>query len=86
MAAAGGLAQARADAAADALALGSPRAYPLTVGGDSRAAIVDEVRALRDDVRNLKVYLDTGALVGGISRQMDGSLGRRQLMAGRGVV
>ena len=50
------------------------------------AAIVDEVRALRDDVANLKVYLDTGALVGGISRQMDGSLGRRQMMAGRGVV
>ena len=71
---------------AGALALGSPRAYPRTVGGDSRAAIVDEVRALRDDVANLKVYLDTGALVGGISRQMDGSLGRRQLMAGRGVV
>ena len=48
--------------------------------------LVDEVKALRSDVRNLKVYLDTGALVGGISRQMDGSLGRRQLMAGRGVV
>ena len=47
--------------------------------------LLDEVRALRSDVRNLKVYLDTGALVGGISRQMDGSLGRRQLMAGRGV-
>ena len=48
--------------------------------------LLGEVRSLRDDVRNLKVYLDTGALVGGISRQMDGSLGRRQLMAGRGVV
>ena len=49
-------------------------------------ALVGEVRALRDDVRNLKVYLDTGALVGGISRQMDGSLGRRTQYAGRGVV
>jgi len=48
--------------------------------------LLGEVRSLRDDVRNLKVYLDTGALVGGISRQMDGSLGRRQLRAGRGVV
>ena len=48
--------------------------------------LLGEVRSLRDDVRNIKVYLDTGALVGGISRQMDGSLGRRQLMAGRGVV
>lgn len=48
--------------------------------------LLGEVRSLRDDVANLKVYLDTGALVGGISRQMDGSLGRRQLMAGRGVV
>ena len=48
--------------------------------------LLGEVRSLRDDVRNLKVYLDTGALVGGIGRQMDGSLGRRQLMAGRGVV
>ena len=48
--------------------------------------LLGEVRSLRDDVRNLMVYLDTGALVGGISRQMAGSLGRRQLMAGRGVV
>lgn len=48
--------------------------------------LVDEVRALRSDVRNLKVYLDTGALVGGIGRQMDGNLGRRQVLAGRGVV
>ena len=48
--------------------------------------LLGEVRSLRDDVRNLKVYLDTGALVGGISKQMDGSLGRRQMMAGRGVV
>ena len=48
--------------------------------------LVDEVRALRADVRNLKVYLDTGALVGGITPQMDGSLGRRTQYAGRGVV
>ena len=54
--------------------------------GGSDGRLVDEVRALRSDVRNLRVYLDTGALVGGIGRQMDGNLGRRQVMAGRGVV
>ena len=48
--------------------------------------VIAEIRALRSDVRNLKVYLDTGALVGGITPQMDGSLGRRQQLAGRGVV
>lgn len=47
--------------------------------------LVDEVRALREDVKNIKVYLDTGALVGGIGRQMDGALGRRQQYAGRGL-
>ena len=47
--------------------------------------LLDEVRALRSDVQNVRLYLDSGALVGGISRQMDGSLGRRQQLAGRGV-
>lgn len=62
--------------------------YAQAIAADMPAQddLLGEVRSLRDDVRNLKVYLDTGALVGGISRQMDGSLGRRQLMAGRGVV
>ena len=50
------------------------------------ADVAAEIRALREDVRNLKVYLDTGALVGGITPQMDGSLGRRTQYAGRGVV
>ena len=62
--------------------------YAQAIAADMPAQddLLGEVRSLRDDVRNLRVYLDTGALVGGISRQMDGSLGRRQLMAGRGVV
>lgn len=62
--------------------------YAQAIAADMPAQddLLGEVRSLRNDVRNLKVYLDTGALVGGISRQMDGSLGRRQLMAGRGVV
>lgn len=62
--------------------------YAQAIAADMPAQddLLGEVRSLRDDVRNLKVYLDTGALVGGISRQMDGSLGRRQMMAGRGVV
>lgn len=62
--------------------------YAQAIAADMPAQddLLGEVRSLRDDVANLKVYLDTGALVGGISRQMDGSLGRRQLMAGRGVV
>lgn len=62
--------------------------YAQAIAADMPAQddLLGEVRSLRSDVANLKVYLDTGALVGGISRQMDGSLGRRQLMAGRGVV
>lgn len=62
--------------------------YAQAIAADMPAQddLLGEVRALRSDVANLKVYLDTGALVGGISRQMDGSLGRRQMMAGRGVV
>ena len=47
--------------------------------------LLDEVKALREDVKNLKVYLDTGALVGGIGKQMDGALGRRQQHAVRGL-
>ena len=48
-----------------------------------QGGLVDEVRALRQDVRNLKVYLDTGALVGGMSKSLDGAIGRRVQLAGR---
>lgn len=54
---------------------------PQTAGTE----LVEEVRALRSDVQNVRLYLDSGALVGGISKRMDGSLGRRQQLAGRGV-
>lgn len=46
--------------------------------------MVSAIQALREDVRNLKIYLDTGALVGGIIGQTDASLGRRDALAARG--
>lgn len=49
-------------------------------------ALIAEVQALRSDIQNIRIYLDSGALVGGISGRMDSSLGRRQQYAGRGVM
>lgn len=82
--------RAMTDASADvagALGIGGASyANTRTSAATATGGLVDEVRALHEDVRNLRVYLDTGALVGGISGQMDGALGRRAAYAGRGVV
>lgn len=39
--------------------------------------VLDELHALRQDIKRLKIYLDGRALVGGIADEMDKQLGRR---------
>lgn len=46
--------------------------------------VIDELEALRQDVRNVKLYLDGTTLVGGIAARMDTALGGRQFAAERG--
>lgn len=46
--------------------------------------VIAELQALREDVRNVKLYLDGSALVGGIADRMDRALGARQLATARG--
>ena len=43
-----------------------------------------DVNALNDGMRNLRVYLDTGKLVGGLTDGIDQSLGFKQKLKGRG--
>lgn len=45
--------------------------------------LVEEVRAMRSEMANLKVYLDGKALVGGIASRMDAELGRRAAWSAR---
>lgn len=50
-------------------------------GGAGRAdqsAVVAAIAALRADIAQMGVYLDTGKLVGGISPQVNRTLGRMQ--------
>ena len=44
----------------------------------------DEIRALRTDIQNMKLYLDGKTLVGGIADRMDMALGQRQATVQRG--
>lgn len=48
------------------------------------AGIREEIAALRQDVRGMKLYLDGTTLVGGIADRMDTALGQRNLNAARG--
>lgn len=52
-------------------------------GGASVAELVEEVRAMRAEMSNLKVYLDGRTLVGGIASRVDAELGRRAAWAAR---
>ena len=59
---------------------------------NSNKNVVEEITRLREDVGNLSDYigklrlvLDSGALVGGLINPLDTELGRRQILAGRGV-
>lgn len=48
------------------------------------SGLANEVRALREDVKNIKLYLDGNVLVGGIADRMDTRLGVMQTSAARG--
>ena len=45
--------------------------------GTSANTLIEEVRKLREDIRNMKIYLNGRTLVGGIADDMDRELGRR---------
>ena len=59
----------------------SARGYetsPARANGTTAVGLVlDELRALRQDIKSLKIYLDGRTLVGGIADEMDKQLGRR---------
>ena len=46
-----------------------------TVSTDT--ALANEIKGLRNDVKNLKIYLSTGALVGGVTDGIDHALGQK---------
>ena len=48
------------------------------------SGIREEIKGLREDVRNVKLYLDGSLLVGGIADRMDTKLGMMQTSAARG--
>ena len=64
---------------ADLSASGAQNSTAATLG-----AILRVVDGLSDEIRNLKIYLDSGQLVGGIIGKTDESLGRRDALAARG--
>ena len=47
-------------------------------------ALLSEIRALRREIADTGIYLDTGALVGGLANGMDSALGKKMTMARRG--
>lgn len=64
---------------ADLSASGAQNSTAATLG-----AILRVVDGLSNEIRNLKIYLDSGQLVGGIIGKTDESLGRRDALAARG--
>lgn len=52
-----------------------------TVSTDT--ALASEIKGLRNDVKNLKIYLSTGALVGGVTDGIDHALGQKTLANSR---
>ncbi len=59
---------------------------PTETRASGNAEIIRAIEELKNTIANQQIVLDSGALVGGISEQMDNSLGRRQSMAMRGVI
>lgn len=47
-------------------------------------ALLSELRALRREIADTGIFLDTGALVGGLANGMDSALGKKMTMARRG--
>ena len=52
-----------------------------TVSTDT--ALASEIKGLRNDVKNLKIYLSTGALVGGVTDGIDYALGQKTVANSR---
>ena len=52
-----------------------------TVSTDT--ALASEIKGLRNDVKNLKIYLSTGALVGGVTDGIDHALGQKTVANSR---
>ena len=46
-------------------------------------ALASEIKGLRNDVKNLKIYLSTGALVGGVTDGIDHALGQKTVANAR---
>ena len=46
-------------------------------------ALASEIKGLRNDVKNLKIYLSTGALVGGVTDGIDHALGQKTVANSR---
>jgi tape measure domain-containing protein len=66
-------------------------AYDMTNLNGSNAAVVAEIQALREDMdvmtdelANMQIVMDTGALVGSTVGAYDAALGKRQFYSGRG--
>lgn len=66
-------------------------AYDMTNLNGSNAAVVSEIAALREDMdlmtdelMNMQIVMDTGALVGSTVGAYDAALGKRQFYSGRG--
>lgn len=52
-------------------------------GAFTDAALASEIKGLRNDVKNLKIYLSTGALVGGVTDGIDHALGQKTVANSR---
>ena len=54
------------------------------LGGNQTVALLQDVRDLLEQLANAGIYLDTGALVGGLAKPMDKKLGQIQAAKARG--
>ena len=52
-------------------------------GAFTDTALASEIKGLRNDVKNLKIYLSTGALVGGVTDGIDQALGQKTVANSR---
>ena len=55
----------------------------VSVDDDGTITLVEEVRALREDVRNLKLYMDGEEVGGVIAPEIDKRLGEYKVVASR---
>lgn len=64
-----------AESVASAFQFGGGYSYGSNTSRASDGGFVDELRALREEVRNMKIYLDTGVLVGAVNKGMGNQYG-----------